>query len=137
MRLIQNFIYSLFNPNNFQVAECLAILKSPFVFFFFVHFKCALSAVVNQLTHIMSLPVTVLGGLSANTVPGKEFRQSNGVVGLHVVLFVFILRGTGLLGSAGRCCCHLCLLGGLLHLQPLLLGELCLLLPCLYKHDET
>lgn len=60
----------------------------------------------------------------------------------HVVLFVFVLRGAGLLGGAGRrCCCrrrHLRLLGGLLHLEPLLLGELCLLLPSLHRqHTHT
>lgn len=47
----------------------------------------------------------------------------------HVVVFVFVLRGPGLLGAAGRHRCHLCLLGSLLHLQPLLLGGFRLLLP--------
>ncbi|TNN35002.1 hypothetical protein EYF80_054837 [Liparis tanakae] len=37
--------------------------------------------------------------------------------------------GAGLLGGAGGRRCHLGLLGGLLHLEPLLLGELRLLLP--------
>lgn len=51
---------------------------------------------------------------------------------LHVLLFIFILRGTGLLSRVGRRGCDLRLLCCLLHLQPLLLSNLCLLLPCLH-----
>lgn len=66
-------------------------------------------------TRLMSLPMTALGDLCADTVPGRDSDKLNGVLGSHVILFVFVLRGAGLLGGAGRCC-HLCLLGGLLHL---------------------
>lgn len=85
-------------------------------------------------THLKSLSTTALGGLPANTVPGRDSDKLNGILGSYVILFIFILRGTGLLGSSGRCCRHLCLLGGLLHLQPFLLSEFCLLLSRLHKH---
>lgn len=86
-------------------------------------------------TRCMSLLVTVLGALSTDTVPVRD-SILKGVLGSHVIIFIFILRGTGLLGGAGRRCCHLCLLGGLLHLQPLLLGKFCLLLPCLHTQQN-
>ena len=53
----------------------------------------------------------------------------------HVILFVFVLGGTCLLGGAGRRCSQLCLLGSLLHLQPLLLCKLRLLLSGL-QHEH-
>lgn len=71
---------------------------------------------ISGQTRLMSLPMTVLGDLCANTDPGGDSDKWNRVLGSHVILFVFILRGTSLLGGAGRCCFHLCLLGGLLHL---------------------
>lgn len=120
-KLIKNFINSLSNPNHFQVlvSERVAILKSPFVFLFTVHsnvhYPCYTDVYSGQ-TRLMSLPMTVLGDLCANTVPGRVSDKSNAVLGSHVIFLVFILRGAGLLGGAGRCRCHLCLLGGLLHL---------------------
>lgn len=67
-------------------------------------------------TRLMSLSMTALGDLCANTVSVRDLDELTDVLGSHVILLVFILRGTGLLGSAGRRCRHLCLLGGLLHL---------------------
>lgn len=67
-------------------------------------------------TRGVSLSMTALGDLCTNAVPGRDSDKLNGVLGSHVILFVFILRGAGLLGGAGRCRCHLCLLGCLLHL---------------------
>lgn len=67
-------------------------------------------------TRGMSLSMAALGDLRTNTVPGGDSDKLNAVLGSHVVLFVFILRGAGLLGGAGRRRRHLRLLGGLLHL---------------------
>lgn len=64
------------------------------------------------------------------SVPGRN-PDAEGVE-LHVLLVIFILRGTGLLGRVGRRGCELRLLCCLLHLQPLLLSDLCLLLPRLH-----
>lgn len=55
----------------------------------------------------------------------------------HVILLIFILGGASLLGCAGRGGLQLGLLSRLLHLQPLLLGQFCLLLPCLDTCGQT
>jgi len=52
---------------------------------------------------------------------------------LHVVVLVLVLGGAGLLGCAGRRRLQLGLLSSLLHLEPLLLRQLRLLLPCFCK----
>lgn len=108
-------------PNPFQVliSEWVAICKSPIIILLTVHSKCAFSMFhwwISAMKHMSCLCLWHYWDLCANTVPGKDSGMLNGILGLHVILFVFILRGTDLLGSAGRCCCHLCLLGSLLHL---------------------
>lgn len=60
------------------------------------------------------------------------FKMLTDFLESHVLLVIFILRGIGLLSRVGRRCCNLRLLRRLLHLQPLLLSNLCLLLPRLH-----
>lgn len=109
--------FDIFNVSNLLVLVA-GISKCPFHLMF--------SDVFQQL-RVSGVPAND----SITSVPGRN-PDAEGVE-LHVLLFIFILRGTGLLSRVGRRGCDLRLLRRLLHLQPLLLSNLCLLLPRLHK----